>query len=301
MVSIARRPRSGHVFAAGGPLVSAVSVQSGAGFGATLLPLVGAVGVVGLRQLFAALVLSPILVRVARTLTWRSARLAILLGLVLVAMNAAIYASFERIDLGLAVTLEFLGPLTVALLSSRRILDLLCALAAGGGVILLTGTVAGIDFLGVLFALVAGAAWAGYVVVGHRLSGQLSGLAGTAIASAVASACTLPFLIGALLHLPPEHLPLVLGVGVAVGVLSSALPYSLDIAVMKRIPRGLFSVLQSVHPAAAAVAGWLILGQTLASAQLMGLAAISLANAVAVLGSARRDAVARRAERALIS
>ncbi|WP_210481400.1 DMT family transporter [Naasia sp. SYSU D00948] len=282
----------GGTLAAVGPVVSAVSVQTGAGFGATLLPLLGPVGVVGLRQLFAALVLLPAIV--GRRIGLRTMQPALLLGLALLVMNVTIYASIERIGLGLAVTLEFLGPLAVALFTSRRILDVVCGLAAGAGVVLLTGSVVALDPIGVALGLLAGAAWAAYIVLGARTATRLPGVQGTAVASVVASLGTLPFLAVALANLAPQHLPLVLGIGLAVGVLSSALPYSLDLVVLRRIPRSLFSVLQSLHPAAAALAGFVILHQVLSVPELVGLAAISLANAAAVLGSARRDAVARR-------
>ncbi|PVZ94394.1 EamA family transporter [Amnibacterium flavum] len=216
-------------------------------------------------------------------------------------MNITIYMSLARIDLGLAVTLEFLGPLALALLASRRALDLICGIAAGVGVFLLTGTIDDVDPIGVLLALVAGAAWAGYIVTGQRVADRMSGTQGTAVASGVAAVITLPFLIAALVQLPADEFVRVLSIGLAVGVLSSALPYSLDIAVLRRIPRGLFSVLQSVHPAVAALAGLVILGQTLGLLQVIGLAAISAANAAAVLGSARRERLARRAEQALLA
>lgn len=285
--------------AVAGPVVSALSVQTGAGFGATLLPLIGPLGVVGLRQVFAAIVLLPSFVRALRGLSGAVLRRAILLGAVLVVMNTAIYGAFERIGLGLAVTLEFLGPLAVALLSSRRRSDLVCGAAAGVGVVLLTGTVAGIDLLGVLLALVAGGAWACYILVGQSLGRHLPGMQSTALASTTASILTLPFLVVALMGVAVEELPRVLLLGVAIGVLSSALPYSLDMAVMRRIPRSLFSVLQSVHPAIAALVGLIVLGQTLSLLQVLGLATISLANAAAVLGSARRENAARRAAEAL--
>ncbi|BDZ47016.1 EamA family transporter [Naasia aerilata] len=275
-----------------GPIVSALSVQAGAGVGTLLLPAVGAVGVVGLRQLFAAIVLAPTLRR--DVLRWRLVWPSLCLGLALVVMNLAIYESFSRLELGLAVTLEFLGPLAVALLSSRRLLDLICGVAAGAGVALLTGTVHDIDPIGVGLALLAGVAWAAYILFTQRAGERLPGIQGTAVASCAASLVTLPLLIGILVRVPTDRLLGILSLGAVVGVLSSALPYSLDLAVLRRISRNLFSVLQSLHPAAAALSGLLILGQTLALPQLVGLAVISAANAVAVLGSARRGAAARR-------
>jgi len=282
----ARKPS----LAVAGPVVSALSVQVGAGVGVTLLPLVGPVGVVALRQAFAALVLLPAL-RGRTRLRWPTIWPALVLGLALVFMNIAIYESLERIDLGIAVTLEFLGPLAIALLASRRRLDLACGVAAGLGVLLLTGTLGGIDGaidgLGVLFALLAGGAWAVYIIFSQRVATTLEGVRGTAMASLCAAVITAPFLVVQLLRLPAGELLRVLGFGAVVGVLSSALPYSLDALVLRRIPRSLFSVLQSLHPAAAALSGLVILGQTLDVLQLIGLAVISGANAVAVLGSTR--------------
>ncbi len=286
---------------AAGPLVSASSLQTGAGVGTTLLPAMGVFGVVGLRQLFAALVLLPVVVRERRSLTWRAARPALILGVMLLIMNFAIYAAFARISLGLAVTLEFLGPLTLALLASRRLVDLICGIAAGAGVFLLTGTVGDIDFLGVLFALAGGAAWAGYIVFGQTASRALPGAMGMAVASCTATVFTLPVLIVILIGLPSGEMPRVLLLGLVIGVLSSALPYTIDLAVLKRLPRGLFSVLQSVHPAAAAVSGFLILGQVLAPAQIAGILVITLANVAAVVGAGRRRGQAKRAEEALIA
>lgn len=293
-------PAKNAIYAAG-PVVSAASLQTGAGVGATLLPVVGVVGVVGLRQIFAALVLLPVVVRGRRSLTWRTVRPALILGLMLLVMNFAIYAAFDRISLGLAVTLEFLGPLALALLASRRLIDLLCGVAAGAGVFLLTGTVGDIDLLGVLFALAGGAAWAGYIVFGQTASRSLPGAMGMAVASCTATVFTLPVLIVILIGLPAADLPRVLLLGLVIGVLSSALPYTIDLAVLKRLPRGLFGVLQSVHPAAAAMSGFLILGQTLAPAQILGLLVISLANVAAVIGAGRRRGQAKRAEEALIA
>ncbi|THG33087.1 EamA family transporter [Naasia lichenicola] len=281
------RPTGRPSIAVAGPIVGALSVQSGAGVAVTILPIVGPIGVVALRQTFAALVLLPAL-RGKERLRWATVWPALILGLSLVVMNIAIYEAFDRIELGLAVTLEFLGPLAIALLSSRRLRDLLCGIAAGIGVALLTGSVSGLDLLGVLFALLAGVAWAVYIIFSSRVAASLEGVRGTAMASIVAAVITAPFLIGQLVRLSPDELVHVLLVGCAVGVLSSAVPYSLDVLILRRIPRSLFSVLQSIQPAAAALSGLVILHQTLAPLQLAGLAVISGANAFAVVGSTRR-------------
>lgn len=260
----------------------AASVQVGAAIGATIFPLVGTGGVVALRQAFAAVALLAVARPRLRDLTWRSVRPALLLGLVLVSMNLALYGAVERIGLGLAVTLEFLGPLALALAGSRRRLDLLCAAMAGLGVVLLTGTVPGIDPVGVLLALVAAASWAAYIVLSRRAGRTLPGVQGTALASLLAAVVTSPLLVVAIVGLAPGELLHVAVIGLATGILSSAIPYSIDLLVLRRMPQQLFSVLQSVQPAAAALAGLVVLGQALAAWQLVGLGLISLGNVIAV-------------------
>jgi inner membrane transporter RhtA len=274
----------------------AASVQLGAALGATVFPLVGPGGVVALRQTVAAVALIAVARPRLRDLTWRSLRPTLLLGLVLVSMNLALYGAVDRIGLGLAVTLEFLGPLALALLGSRRRIDLLTAVMAGVGVVLLTGTVPGIDLVGVLFALLAAASWAAYIVLSRRVGQALPGVQGTALASLLAAVVTSPLLVMALVRLAPEELAHVLLIGLGIGVLSSALPYSIDLLVLRRLPQHLFSVLQSVQPAAAALAGLLVLGQELGVWQLVGLGLISLGNLIAVSRpdrSARTDRAAR--------
>lgn len=260
----------------------AASVQVGAAIGATIFPLVGPAGVVALRQAFAAVALLAVSRPRLRLLTWAAVRPAIALGAVLVVMNVAVYAAVERIGLGPAVTLEFLGPLALALLASRRRLDLVCATMAAAGVALLTGSVPGIDLLGIVLALTAAAAWAAYILLSQRAGRTLPGVQGTAIASLVAAVLTSPLLVLALVSLEAHEIVLVLAVGAAAALLSSALPYSIDLVVLRRMPRQRFGVLQSVHPAAAALAGFVVLGQALAPWQIAGLALITVANAVAV-------------------
>lgn len=269
----------------------AASVQLGAAIGATIFPLVGPAGVVALRQSVAAIALLAVARPRLRELTWQSVRPALLLGLVLVSMNIAIYGAIERIGLGLAVTLEFLGPLVLALAGSRRRIDLLCAAMAGLGVVLLTGTVPGIDPVGVILALVAAASWAAYIVLSRRAGRTLPGVQGTALASLLAAVVTSPLLVIALAGLAPGQLMHVVVVGLAIGILSSAIPYSIDLVVLRRLPQQLFSVLQSVQPAAAALAGLIVLGQALGIWQVVGLALISVGNVIAVRRPTRATAV----------
>jgi inner membrane transporter RhtA len=277
VANMAREP-----IAAAAVVGGAASVQLGAAIGATIFPLVGPAGVVALRQSVAAVALVAIARPRLRNLSWRAIRPALLLGLVLVSMNLAIYGAIERIGLGLAVTLEFLGPLALALVGSRRRLDLLCAAMAGLGVVLLTGTVPGIDPVGVVLALVAAASWAAYIVLSRQAGRSLPGVQGTALASLLAAIITLPLLLIAFAGLAAEQFLHVVIVGLGIGILSSAIPYSIDLLVLRHLSQQLFSVLQSVQPAAAALAGLVVLGQALGAWQIVGLALISVGNIIAV-------------------
>lgn len=260
---------------------SATSVAVGAAIGATVFPIVGPAGVVALRQAVAAIVTMPVARPRLRSYGWRRLRPAVVLGGVLVVMNLSLYASISRVGLGLAVTLEFLGPLAVALAGSRRRLDLACAFGAGLGVVLLTGTVGGLDLLGIAFGFVAAAAWAAYIVIGQRAALALPGLAAPAVANTAAALVTAPLLVVALVGTDPELLPRVLLAGATVGVLCTAIPYAIDMWALRRISKARFGVLQSLHPAAATLFGFLILGQTLTRWQLAGIALVMLSNVVA--------------------
>lgn len=275
---------------------SAVSSQVGAALGATAFPLVGPIAVVAARQAVSAVVLlavsRPPLHRLARDRAGRVAlRPALLLGVSLIVMNFSLYGAIDRIGLGLAVTLEFMGPLAVALLASRRPRDLVLAVVAGFGVVLLTGTVGAIDPIGIALGLVAAAAWAAYILLNQQTGAALPGLQGAAVASALASLVSLPLLVAALVGTAPADLPHVLLAFLAAGVLASVVPYAVDLVVLRRLRRQLFGVLQSVHPAAAAVAGLLVLGQVLAPLQWLGLLLISVSNVAAVTLGARHGPV----------
>lgn len=270
-----------------GVVVSASATQIGAAFGVTIIPLVGPVGVVALRQAVAAVVLIVVTRPPLRTLGARRLAPGVLLGIALLVMNTAFYAALQRADLGLVVTVEFLGPLAVALAASRRLGDVALGALALAGVVALTVPVGAArasapDALGLVLALAAAVAWAGYIVLSQRAGRVLPGVVGTAVGSVVASLGTLPVLVLALLALPAAQLPHVLAIGVVTGVLSSALPYSIDILVLRSLPRSLFGMLQSLHPVAAAVFGLLVLGQRLDPLQVAGIAAVCLANVLVV-------------------
>lgn len=275
--------------------LSASSVQAGAAIGATLFPLIGPFGVTALRQVVSAITLLAIARPPLRRLGFRRLAPALLLGLVLVGMNFSLYSAVQRIGLGLGVTVEFLGPLAVALLGAGRTSARATAARTGCGALALAGVVlitdpltgARIDPVGLAFGGAAAVLWAAYILLNER-AGALPGVTGTAVASLVGTVLTLPGLVLLLLAVPADRLPRVLLLGVVTGVLSSALPYSIDLLVLRRMPRSLFGMLQSIHPVAAAVFGLLVLGQVLGAVQVIGITAVCLANVLAVLATRAR-------------
>ncbi|UJA21928.1 EamA family transporter [Thermoleophilia bacterium SCSIO 60948] len=254
-----------------------VSVQVGSAVAVGLFDELGTSGVVLARVLFAAILLvvlwRPALRGISRA-TWRELTA---FGVCLASMNLCIYAAFDRIPLGIGVTLEFIGPLTVAIIGSRRILDLVWVGLAITGILLLAPGIGGsLDPVGVAFALAAGVFWGGYIVTSQRVGAILPGGDGLALAMVIASLIALPFGIAdagtALLE------PHLLAGGIAVAILSSAIPYSLEIEALRRIPRGTFGVLMSLEPGVAALAGLVILGQDLALSEVMAIAAVVAAS-----------------------
>ncbi len=279
-------PRGRGALPAAAVVLSASLVQVGAAIGATAFPLVGPIGVVAMRQASAAMLLVAIVRPPVRRIGLRRLVPALLLGLVLVGMNLALYTAVQRIGLGLAVTIEFLGPLAVALLgggAAGRRWRVACGLLALAGVVLVTDplTAATPDPAGLACAAAAGVLWAAYILLSER-AGALPGVTGTAVASLVGAVLTLPVLVAVLPGVPHAALPGVLIAGAAAGVLSSAVPYSIDLLVLRRMPRSLFGVLRSVDPVAAAAFGLLVLGQTLTPVQLGGIGAVCLANVAAL-------------------
>lgn len=259
-------------------LGSSASNQAGAAIGALAFPAIGPIGVVAVRQLITAAVLLPTVRPRFRGLS-RSQWFPILgLALVFSVMNLALYAAVERIGLGLAVTLEFLGPLTVAIAGSRRALDIGCAILAGIGVVVLTSPGPTTDVPGILLALVAAAAWAAYILLNRSLGRRLPGLQGTTLASTVTAGLWLPVAIIWFLVHPPTLLALALAA--ACGLLSSIVPYIADLAALRRIPAPMFGTLSSIGPVWAALAGWAILHQALALNEWAGIGLIILSNLV---------------------
>jgi inner membrane transporter RhtA len=269
----------------GGLVVSAIiSVQFGAALAATLFQRLGPGGAVFLRLTWAAIVLLALWRPRLRGRTRAELRLACLFGLVLAAMNLSFYEAFDRIPLGIAVAIEFVGPLAVAVAGSRRRLDVLwIALATAGILALARGGTHGLDGLGLLLALAAGCLWGAYILMNARLGRAFEGSTGLALAMCVASAAALPAGIadGGSHLLEPGSLAL----GAAVGVLSSAIPYSFEVEALRRIAAPVFGILMSLEPAVAALAGFLVLGQGLDPRALLGIALVIVAS----VGASRRS------------
>lgn len=262
-------------------LLSIFSVQLGAAVAKGLFDSLGPSGTVFLRIGFAALALlvlwRPQLLGHDRRAYWTAG----LFGLVLAAMNFSIYLSFERIPLGAAVTLEFVGPLAVAVLGSRRPLDVLWAVLAGAGILLLAplGVLGGSDLdpVGVAFALLAGGFWALYILLSARTGSAFTGLEGLAIALCVGTVVLLP--VGVLGAGEALLDPRLLLVGLAVAVLSSVVPYSLELQALRDIPARVFGVLMSLEPAAASLIGLAVLGERLGPKSVVAVVLVTVAAA----------------------
>jgi len=265
------------------------SVQFGAALARTLFDRAGPAGTVMLRALFAAVVVTALWPPRLRGREASDLWLAAAFGVALAAMNLAFYEALARVPLGVAVTLEFVGPLGVAVAGSRRALDGLWVLLAAAGVLLLAAPGGGaVDPLGAVLALTAGLFWAAYILLSARTGRAFPGGSGLAVAMCVAAALLLPVGILAAGARLLDARVLLIGAGVA--LLSSAVPYSLELEALRRLPPAVFGVLLSLEPAVAALAGFLILGQTLALHDLGGIALVVVASAGAALASSRAPA-----------
>jgi inner membrane transporter RhtA len=257
------------------------SVQVGATVARQLFPFVGATGTVFLRVAFGALILLAIArpgwPRFAAS-QWRA---VVLFGLIIAGMNLCFYQSIARIPLGIAVTIEFLGPLSVAIAGSRKALDFAWAAMAASGVAMLSFTGGSVTLLGVLFALGAAAGWASYILLGQRVGRLVAGPDGLAIALAIGALALAPFgIAGAGTRLLDLHN---LGLGLVVAILSSAVPFSLEFAVLRRLSSQLFGILMSLEPAMGAAAGFLFLAQRLSLWDLVAIGLVMVASAGATL------------------
>jgi len=266
-------------------LAAACSVQGGAAVAKSLFPQLGAPGVVFLRLLFGSAALWAIARPQLRGRSRRDLRLVAALGVVLVSMNLSFYESLQRLPLGIAVTVEFLGPLAVAVLGSRRAVDLVwVALAAAGVALLANGGGSAAHPLGIVLAAVAGFFWACYILLSVHVGRAFPGASGLAPAMALGAVLAAPWGIVSAGH----HLrdPQLVGAAVGVGLLSSALPWSLELEALRRLPSHVFSVVLSLEPAVAALAGFVFLHEHLRVRAWFAIALVVLASA----GAARRRA-----------
>ncbi|GAA6526734.1 EamA family transporter [Intrasporangium sp. DVR] len=266
-----------------------VSVQFGGALAATLVPRIGAVGSVMMRLAFAMVILCA----VARPrLFGRSARAwatVVLFGLALAAMNTAFYSSLAYLPIGVAVTVEFLGPLALAAVLSRRPRDIAAVLAAGLGVALVSGatdaTWGRFEPIGLFWAGAAGVMWAAYIVLSQRTGSLFDGLDGLAVALIVSTAVVTPFGLASVDAWTPQ----IVGLGLGIAVLSSVLPYSLELMALRHLSQGVFGILLSLEPAVAALAGLIVLGQVLDAGQVLGLGLVVIASAMVLSAKRKQD------------
>jgi len=279
-----------------------VSVQVGAGLAAKLFSVVPPAAVTAVRLWTAAVILAGLgargLGRALRGLVRRragsDAAVVLAFGLTLAVMNFAIYQSFARIPLGIAVTVEFLGPLAVAVAASRHLLDIAWVLLAGIGVALLTRGAgpaagaahpAGLNLAGLAFALLAAACWAVYILLSAATGRRFPGSSGLAIAMGVAAVVVTP--VGIIAGGRALLRPAVLGAGLGIGLLSSIIPYSVELEALRRVPAKVFGIWMSLEPAVAALVGLVMLGQSLAGREWAAIGCVVVASAGAAWGSRR--------------
>jgi len=273
-------------------VAAVVSVQFGGALAATLVPHIGAAGSVTLRLLFAATILAAVARPRLRGHSPKAWLTVVGFGAALALMNLAFYGSLAHLPIGVAVTIEFLGPLTLATVLSRRARDLAAVVAALFGVVLISRALSvplsDLDWTGLGLAALAGACWAAYIIASGRTGRLFPRLDGLALAMGVALLLVLPF-----------GLPTVdtwTGVDVAKGfgiaVLSSVLPYSFELAALRHLRANVFGILLSLEPAVAALAGLLVLQQRLTATQLAGMALVVLASALVMGAGQQRDPAA---------
>jgi threonine/homoserine efflux transporter RhtA len=263
-------------------LLGIVSVQVGAGLAKNLFGRISPDAIVMLRLLSSAVVLSLMARSALRDLrrlhSWRDLGVAVAFGLTLAGMNFSFYQAMARIPLGVAVTIEFAGPLLVAVIGSRRPRDALWIALAAAGILLLANPGGdSIDMLGVVLALTAAACWMAYIYLSKRTGEAFPGGSGLALAMAVGALVVLPagLIQGGSALAEPD----LLGSALVVALASSVLPYSLELEALRRLPAAVFGVLMSLEPAVAALAGFVVLGQDLGARELLAIAMVVVASA----------------------
>jgi inner membrane transporter RhtA len=274
-------------------LVSAASNQTGAGLGAQAFDIVGPVGVVAVRQAVAAAVLLAVARPPLRRMAWSQWWPTVLLALVFATMNLTLYLAIDRIGLGLAITLEFLGPLALTLAGSRTGRDVVTAALAAAGVYVLVLPGPADDVVGLALGLTAGACWAAYIVLNRVVGVRLSGLQAPALASGLCALGYLPVLVTTTAAASWDASTVTRVV--AAGLLSSVVPYAVDLAALRTVTPRQFGVLSSAQPAIAALVGLLLLSQELALHEWLGIVIVIAANVLAVATNATAAATERAA------
>ena len=259
---------------------SAASNQLGAAVGAHAFAAIGPAGVVAVRQFVAAAVLLPMARPDLRRFTWAQWWPTIALALVFATMNLSLYMAIDRIGLGLAVTLEVLGPLAVALAGSRTRYDVLFVLLAAVGVYVLVLPGPSSDYLGVGLGLLAAACWAAYILINRLVGRRLPGLQAPAVATAMSATLYVPVAVLLVLHGKLTGMSILYAVGA--GVFCSVVPYAVDVIALRKVPARLFGLAMSVHPVLAALAGLVVLGERLDLHHWAGILLVVTANALAV-------------------
>ena len=270
-------------------LVAAFSVQAGAAIAKGIFPSIGAAGTAAIRTGLAAIILLALFRPRLDRFTAEQWRAVVPYGITIGVMNLFFYQALVRIPLGLTVALEFVGPLALAILGSRRALDVVWVVLAITGIALIAPFEAdgAIDPVGVVFALLTGACWAAYIVLGGRVSQRLEGGVAVAVGMTIAAVTIMPYAL-AVGGMEKFALPLLLPC-VAMAVLSSALPFALEMKALRLLPSRTFSVLMSLEPVIAALCGLLLLGEHLTRAQWAAVALIVIASAGATSSVASRS------------
>ena len=267
-------------------LFAIISVQSGAAIAKTLFPAIGAAGTASLRIGISAIILLAVYRPNLLKITPNQWKIVIPYGLSLGAMNLIFYLAIERIPIGLAVTLEFIGPLVVAVIGSKRLIDYLWVLLAAIGIVLIAPwSNNGIDLLGVLFALLAGALWAAYIVLGTKVSKIMKG--GDAVATGMLFASILIVPFGILENGLTNLTPTFLYVGIALALLSSAIPFTLEMKALAQLPARTFSILMSLEPAAASIFAFIFLQEYLTFNEILAVVFVVIASVGSTITSKR--------------
>ncbi|MFQ6331772.1 EamA family transporter [Nocardia sp. CWNU-33] len=285
---------SGHYLALGALVLSGVSFQVGAAVGVLLFPAIGFLAVVGLRLVFGA----PILWMVGRprlgSLTRSDLMTAATFGIVSGAMSLSLFAAVERIGLGVAVTIEFTGPLAVSLLTSRRWLNGCCAVIAAGAVCALTGLSGKVDPMGCALGFVAAGLWASSILLSSRMGSTIPGRQGPAVAVAAAAVCFAPV---ALIHAGRGLAdPGILLLGFCAAILATVVPQLLELFAIRRLSRGEYGNLMALYPAIAGIVGVLVLREDLSPSQWTAIATISAVSCIVTISADRRARMPRGME-----